>query len=96
MILITVLFAIFVSSIQSTESTSSNAMEIDGLKRCLTELEDNRIKVGSLTTDRHPTVESEMKKPPYNTIVHYFDTWHVVKGKSDLCKRQRVRETQLA
>lgn len=54
-------------------------MEWDGLKRCLTELEQKGIVINSLTTDRHPQVEAEMKKR--RGITHYFDTWHVVKGK---------------
>ena len=53
-------------------------MELDGLKRCLQELEEKNVKVRSLTTDRHPQVEAEMKKQ--SAFTHYFDTWHVVKG----------------
>ena len=54
-------------------------MELDGLKRCLRDLEDNGITVESLTTDRHPQIESYMRKNVHS-ISHYFDTWHVVKG----------------
>ena len=54
-------------------------MELDGLKRCLDELRQKGVKVKSLTTDRHPTVEAYMRKEKPE-IQHYFDTWHVVKG----------------
>lgn len=54
-------------------------MELDGLKRCLAELEEKGVTINSLTTDRHPQVEAEMKRQ--QKFVHYFDTWHVVKGK---------------
>lgn len=55
-------------------------MELDGLLRCLEELDSKGVKVKSLTTDRHPTVEAEMRRN-YPGLKHRFDTWHVVKGK---------------
>ena len=33
---------------------------VEGLKRCLTELEQKGIVINSLTTDRHPQVEAEI------------------------------------
>lgn len=67
-----------IAILQSTECTSSNAMELDGLKRCLSELKEKGVTVRTLTTDRHPQVEAVFKKQ--TEITHYFDTWHVVKG----------------
>ena len=56
-------------------------MELDGLKLCFEELREQGISIGSLTTDRHPAVEGHMRKEE-NAVTHYFDTWHVVKGKT--------------
>ena len=65
---------------QSNEVKNSNAMELTGLKRCLTFLQEKSMKVSSLTTDRHVQVKKYMRteKP---TIQHWFDVWHVAKGK---------------
>jgi hypothetical protein len=54
-------------------------MELDGLKRSLADLKEAGVSVMSLTTDRHPHIESHMRKN--ETTPHYFDTWHVVKSK---------------
>lgn len=56
-------------------------MELDGLKRMLAELKDLKLTVTSLTTDRHPHIESYMRKNEAG-ILHVFDTWHVAKGLS--------------
>ena len=58
-------------------------MELDALKICLQELKEKQITVETLTTDRHPHVESYMRREE-PTITHYFDTWHVVKGNEVL------------
>ena len=55
-------------------------MELDGLKRCLADLRGSGVPLTSLTTDRHIGVEAHMRKEEQG-IKHYFDTWHVVKGK---------------
>lgn len=54
-------------------------MEMDGLLRCMKMLKENEITIKSLTTDRHPTVESHMAKN-VPEVEHRFDTWHVVKS----------------
>lgn len=59
-------------------------MELEGLKRCLKSVSDNSITVRSLTTDGHPHIESHMKKTE-TAIAHYFDAWHVAKGRLGLC-----------
>ena len=65
--------------VQVTEVTSSNAMEAEGCKRSLNFLIDQEIPVRCLSTDRHPTVSSNMKKL-YPAIKHQFDTWHLAKS----------------
>ena len=54
-------------------------MEIEGLIRCRKELESEEIAVGSLTTDRHVSVEKYMKEH-WRGPDHYFDLWHIAKG----------------
>ena len=64
---------------QSNEVANSNAMELEGLKRCLQTLADEDIAISDITTDRHPQVKKFMReqRPEVN---HWFDVWHVAKG----------------
>ncbi|XP_034078893.1 uncharacterized protein LOC117550588 [Gymnodraco acuticeps] len=65
--------------IQSNEVSSSNAMELEGLKRGLQKLKDEGVTIASITTDRHGSVKKYMReKEP--SIEHWFDVWHVAKG----------------
>ncbi|KAK5935054.1 hypothetical protein CgunFtcFv8_020451 [Champsocephalus gunnari] len=64
--------------IQSNEVSSSNAMELEGLKRGLQKLNDEGVTIASITTDRHGSVKKYMgEKEP--SIEHWFDVWHVAK-----------------
>ena len=58
--------------VQVTEVTSSNAMEAEGYQRSLNFLIDQEIPVRCLSTDRHPTVSSNMKTL-YAAIKLQFD-----------------------
>lgn len=69
-----------VDSFQSNEVKSSNQMELEGLKRGLEYLEDFDVTVDELVTDRHVQVKKYMKDE-YIDKHHYFDVWHVAKGK---------------
>ena len=66
-------------NLQCTETSSSSAMELEGLKRCRKILEDQNVEVQQLTTDRHVSVKSYMKNH-WKKVTHYFDTWHLTKG----------------
>lgn len=66
---------------QVTETENSYRMEIEGLKPCLQNLKDRNIRITDLTTDRHVQVKSYMAKEE-TSIRHWFDVWHVAKGKS--------------
>ena len=55
-------------------------MELEGLKRCRTQLEEAEVSVESLTTDRHMQIQAYMRKF-WSTTTHYYDTWHISKGK---------------
>lgn len=54
-------------------------MELESLKRQLKYLEDNRVEVNKLVTDRHIQVSAYMAndKPE---VEHSYDVWHVAKG----------------
>ena len=66
--------------VQVTEVTSSSAMEVEGCKRSLNFLIDKESPVRCLSTDRHPTVSSNMKKLS-PAIKHQFDAWHLAVKK---------------
>ena len=56
-------------------------MELEGLKRCRQKLEDSGVVVKSLTTDRHVSIQAWMRDQ-WPAVAHYYDTWHISKGKS--------------
>ena len=64
---------------KSNEVQSSYHMELEGLKRGLTKLEEENIDVSHLVTDRHSQVKCYMRKYQLN-IIHMFNVWHVAKG----------------
>ncbi|XP_067939597.1 uncharacterized protein [Watersipora subatra] len=63
-----------------TEVSSSNAMELEGLKRCHGEVLDAGLSIRELVTDRHKTVNAFVAKN-LPSITHTFDPWHIAKGK---------------
>ena len=65
--------------IQSNEVTSSNAMELEGLKRCLNMLDNSNIEIESLTSDRHRGVQKYMREQR-PLIRHFYDVWHMAKS----------------
>lgn len=50
-------------------------------KDCLQNLKDRNVRITDLTTERHVQVKSYMAKEE-TSIRHWFDVWHVAKGKS--------------
>ena len=58
---------------------NSNAMELEGLKRCMARLTEEGKHISDLTTDRHPQVIKYCREK-HPTIKHWFDIWHVSKG----------------
>ena len=77
----TALFSTFFQIIlfkQSNEVTSSNAMEKEGLLRCVKFLFAVGLTISHLITDRH----SAITKWIYENldVNHRFDIWHVAKG----------------
>ena len=55
-------------------------MEHEGLVRAVNVISDARLKIAQLITDRHKQNTAWIKRQlPEKT--HYFDIWHVSKGK---------------
>lgn len=67
-----------VKVVQVTEVNNSNAMELEGLKRCLAFLLQF-VNISTITTDRHASVQKYLRET-FPRIVHYFDVWHVAKN----------------
>lgn len=66
--------------IQVSEVKNANHMEPVGMQRCLSEVLDNdKLNVSVLATDRHLMIGSIMKKD-HPEIDHQFDVWHVSKN----------------
>ncbi|KAG0424546.1 hypothetical protein HPB47_028228 [Ixodes persulcatus] len=65
--------------VKSTEVSSSNRMEVEGLERALNYLKVQDMSVEVLVTDRHSEAKAAMKKN-HPEIKHRFDVWHVAKG----------------
>ncbi|KAM7304046.1 uncharacterized protein ISCGN_013946 [Ixodes scapularis] len=65
--------------VKSTEVSSSNRMETEGMERCLDYLRAQDMSVDSLVTDRHSEGKASMRRN-HPEIKHQFDVWHVAKG----------------
>ena len=80
--------------LQSNEVESSNAMELENLKKILRFLKEKGIKIKSLTTDRHTSVKKYMRTF-YGHIKHYFYIWHDDKGikkkLKKLCQQKKSK-----
>ena len=82
------------SVVQVTEVSSSNAMEAEGCNRVLKNLKSKGVKVRCLTTDRHTTITSEMRKK-HSKIIHQYDVWHLSKWVvKKLAKKSKKKEFQ--
>ena len=80
--------------VQVTEVSSSNAMEAEGCNRVLNNLKDKGVSVRCLTTDRHTTITSEMRKK-HSEIIHQYDVWHLSKWVvKKLTKKSKKKEYQ--
>ncbi|PIK35763.1 hypothetical protein BSL78_27407 [Apostichopus japonicus] len=69
--------------VQSNEVSSSNAMELEGLKRGLQFFAGQNLQVNSLVTDRHRSISKYMREDQ-SEIDHRYDVWHIAKGT---CKK---------
>ena len=76
--------------VQSTEVSSSNAMEKEGFERCLKEVEEC-VPIQRIATDRHISIASTMDKN-HRHIDHQYDVWHLAKSMSKkLSKKAKLK-----
>ena len=64
---------------QKNEVNSSYHMELEGLKRGISWLNQNGINLDTLITDRHSQVTKWVREE-LTDVTHYFDVWHIAKG----------------
>lgn len=69
---------------QKNEVPNSYHMELEGLKRGIAALGEMELKIKNMVTDRHPQVTAWIRKElvEKEQLNHYFDVWHISKGKS--------------
>ncbi|KAM7300582.1 uncharacterized protein ISCGN_016193 [Ixodes scapularis] len=65
--------------VKSTEVSSSNRMEKEGLARAFSSLESKNVEVDMLVTDRHREVNAYVRDN-HPDVLHRFDAWHFAKG----------------
>ena len=77
--------------VQVSEVTSSNAMQREGFKMCMANIHDRGANIKVVSTDRHVSIRSDMKKNfPHEQ--HQFDVWHVVKSITKKTHRKGQEE----
>ncbi|KAG0410400.1 hypothetical protein HPB47_012483 [Ixodes persulcatus] len=64
---------------ESTEVSSSNRMEKEGLARAFSSFESKNVKVDMLVTDRHREVNAYVRDN-HPDVLHRFDAWHFAKA----------------
>ncbi|KAK1158465.1 hypothetical protein AOXY_G23400, partial [Acipenser oxyrinchus oxyrinchus] len=64
----------------SNETASSCHMELEGLKRGLSQLMTWRIPISAPVTDRHRQIQSFLQSLQVKQFRHYFDVWNVAKA----------------
>ncbi|KAG0430920.1 hypothetical protein HPB47_022249 [Ixodes persulcatus] len=80
--------------VKSTEVSSSNQMEKEGLVRAFTSLQKLGVEVGTIVTDRHREVNAYLRIN-HPDVQHRFDAWHFAKGikkKIDAVSRTKAHE----
>ena len=68
---------------QSNEVGGSYYMEKEGLQRVLNFLQKKDLEIEALVTDRHRQINKWLREN-YPDIQHYYDVWHVAKGKGNV------------
>ncbi|KAH3700445.1 hypothetical protein DPMN_019228 [Dreissena polymorpha] len=57
-------------------------MELEGLKRGITALQEMGILIKEIVTDRHMQIQKWLRDN-HHEIKHSYDVWHVAKGIQD-------------
>ncbi|KAG0445438.1 hypothetical protein HPB47_015134 [Ixodes persulcatus] len=74
---------------ESTEVSSSNRMEKEGLARAFSSFESKNVKVDMLVTDRHREVNAYVRDN-HPDVLHRFDAWHFAKGTETFRRLESV------
>jgi len=65
--------------LQSNEAGSSNATELEGVKRCFTSLHQQNVRVDTFISDRHKGITKWLRECQRETK-HFFDIWHIARS----------------
>ncbi|KAH6944771.1 hypothetical protein HPB50_004975 [Hyalomma asiaticum] len=76
--------------VKSTEVSSSNKMEKEGLERALNHLIEQGLCIDSLVTDRNSEIKAFMRNQ-HPAIRHLFDVWHIAKGLKKIIALGRLK-----
>uniref|UniRef100_A0A914Q1D6 Transposase n=1 Tax=Panagrolaimus davidi TaxID=227884 RepID=A0A914Q1D6_9BILA len=77
--------------LENTETNGiSSAMEVEGLRRGLCELNERGLKIKNLTTDKNPSI-AVMVKNEFKGIQHYIDPWHFVKNLKKMLRNATMK-----
>ena len=55
-------------------------MELEGLKRIVSSLNDKNVCVNAIVTDGHKSIQKWLREN-WQNVKHYLDVWHVAKGE---------------
>uniref|UniRef100_A0AC34G2P5 Uncharacterized protein n=1 Tax=Panagrolaimus sp. ES5 TaxID=591445 RepID=A0AC34G2P5_9BILA len=87
-------YVVGLQTIQRKETENKSArMEIEGVRRFLDEMKENKIKVDCLTSDRNSGV-TKMMETDYKETQHKRDPWHMVKGITKDLKMEAKKKTK--
>ena len=64
---------------QSNETGSSNATELEGAKRCFNSLHLQNVRVDTFISDRHKSIAKWIRDCQKDTK-HFFDIWHIARS----------------
>ena len=77
----------------SLQVNSAHAMELEGFNRVLDRVEED-VKVKVVATDRHISVNKEMKTNRKH-IIHQYDIWHFAKNiRKKLLEKAKLKKHQ--
>ncbi len=54
-------------------------MELEGLKRIVSRMEEDSLPITAIVTDGHRSIQKWLREN-FKNINHFLDVWHVAKG----------------